>query len=250
MSFYFRKRLPSKSSTQTPVWKLAKLDTTSSPSALTNEYLQEMGIGMLDSEESSSSAASAIALAVTADENSNEATPNLDAPKFSHQQRQIYRSMETSLLDASTDNASNHSFIDPHDTQTKPPLMNNNSSIGQQQQLLPHKFNTNSNSNSSSSFDVYADEQQHTIQKIKTSSVDKFQLPSNAATGSQQKKVAILGVGASSNINTGGSPSSGGKNSRSPLATVACNSFLRNTQQQLLLLQQQQQKLQLQQQVR
>lgn len=209
---------------------------------------------MLDSEESSSSAASAIALAVTADENSNEATPNLDAAKLSHQQRQIYRNMETSLLDATTDNASNHSFVDPNDAQSKVSLMNNNTNTsGQQQQLLPHKCNMNNNSNSSSSFDVYTDEQQDTIQKIKTSSADKFQLPPNATlvtttVGSQQKKVAILGIGASNNIHTGNSPSSGGKNSRSPLATVACNSFLRNTQQQILLLQQQQQKLQLQQQ--
>ncbi|XP_046806362.1 S-phase kinase-associated protein 2 isoform X2 [Lucilia cuprina] len=244
-----KKRLPSKSSSQTPSWKLAKLDTTSSPSALTNEYLEEMGIGMLDSEESSSSAASAIALP-TADENSNEATPNLDAPKFSHQQRQIYRNMDTSILDATTDNASNHSFLDPNDTQAKSTILNNNN--GQQQQLQQHRLNMSSNSNSSSSFDIYTDEQlqqQQTLQKLKTTAMDKFQLPHNTAgvtaSGSQQqKKIAILGVGAGNNHNSN-SPSSGGKNTRSPLATVACNSFLRNTQQQLLL---QQQQLQLQQQ--
>ncbi|XP_037819616.1 S-phase kinase-associated protein 2-like isoform X2 [Lucilia sericata] len=240
------KRLPSKSSTQTPSWKLAKLDTTSSPSALTNEYLEEMGIGMLDSEESSSSAASAIALP-TADENSNEATPNLDAPKFSHQQRQIYRNMDTSILDATTDNASNHSFLDPNDAQAKSTILNNNNSTNGQQ----HRLNMSSNSNSSSSFDIYTDEQlqqQQTLQKLKTTTMDKFQLPHNTvgvtASGSQQKKIAILGVGAGNNHNSN-SPSSGGKNTRSPLATVACNSFLRNTQQQLLL---QQQQLQLQQQ--
>ncbi|XP_013097530.1 S-phase kinase-associated protein 2 isoform X2 [Stomoxys calcitrans] len=255
-----RKRLPSKSLSQTPAWKLAKLESTSSPSALTNEYLEEMGIGMLDSEESSSSAASAIALAVTAsaDENSNEATPNLDAPKFCHQQRQIYRSMDTSLLDATTDNASNHSFVDPNDT--APPAgggtaatihssakSNNN---GQQQQHH-HKLNiTNNNSNSSSSFEIYTDteqvqQQQQTILKLKTN--EKFHLPQNAV--SQQKRIAILGIGAATagpatNVHSH-SPSSTGKNARSPLATVACNSFLRNAQlQQQLLLQQQQQQQQ------
>lgn len=250
----YRKRLTNKNVTQTPTWKLAKLESTSSPSALTNEYLEEMGIGMLDSEESSSSAASAIALAVTAsaDENSNEATPNLDAPKFCHQQRQIYRNMDTSLLDATTDNASNHSFLDPNDTTS---LSQTGKSINGQ--LQQHKLNINNNSNSSSSFDIYTDEHgQQTIQKLKTN--DKFQLPLN--TASQHKKIAILGIGAataaagvattSSNLSANSnSPSSAGKNTRSPLATVACNSFLRNAQlqQQQILLQQQQQHLQQQQ---
>lgn len=186
--------MPSKSSSQTPAWKLAKLDTTSSPSALTNEYLEEMGIGMLDSEESSSSAASAIVLATTADENSNEATPNLDAPKFTHQQRQIYRNMDTSLLDATTDNASNHSFLDPNDTQ----LLNNNSAYmgqQQQQQLQQHRLNISNNSNSSSSFDIYTDEQlqqQQTLQKLKATAVANA---AASATSSQQKKIAILGMG-------------------------------------------------------
>ncbi|XP_005188606.1 uncharacterized protein LOC131801543 [Musca domestica] len=251
-----RKRLSSKSATQTPSWKLAKLESTSSPSALTNEYLEEMGIGMLDSEESSSSAASAIALAVaSADENSNEATPNLDAPKFCHQQRQIYRNMDTSLLDATNDNASNHSFLDPNDTSTS--LQSGKSTNGQHQHqphpLKQHPLNINNNSNSSSSFDIYTDEQgQHTIQKTKIN--DKFHMPNNTAlAGSQQKKIAILGMGAGNVAASGGSansnsPSSAGKNTRSPLATVACNSFLRNAQlQQQLLLQQQQQQMQLQQ---
>lgn len=257
MNFLFcRKRLSSKSATQTPSWKLAKLESTSSPSALTNEYLEEMGIGMLDSEESSSSAASAIALAVaSADENSNEATPNLDAPKFCHQQRQIYRNMDTSLLDATNDNASNHSFLDPNDTSTS--LQSGKSTNGQHQHqphpLKQHPLNINNNSNSSSSFDIYTDEQgQHTIQKTKIN--DKFHMPNNTAlAGSQQKKIAILGMGAGNVAASGGSansnsPSSAGKNTRSPLATVACNSFLRNAQlQQQLLLQQQQQQMQLQQ---
>ncbi|KAH8359119.1 hypothetical protein KR093_004464 [Drosophila rubida] len=60
---------------------------TSSPSVLTFEALEEMGIGMLDSEESSSSAMSAIALAVsaTSDENSNETTPCITAGRMLHQ---------------------------------------------------------------------------------------------------------------------------------------------------------------------
>ncbi|KAM7363875.1 S-phase kinase-associated protein 2 isoform 2-T3 [Cochliomyia hominivorax] len=228
-----------------------------------------MGIGMLDSEESSSSAASAIVLG-TADENSNEATPNLDAPKFTHQQRQIYRNMDTSILDATTDNASNHSFLDPNDAQ-----LNNNIAMGQQHQLQQHRLNISNNSNSSSSFDIYTDEQlqqQQTLQKLKTTSAAASAVPTSAtgsqqkkiailgigastmsgstATGSQQKKIAILGIGASTlggSTYNSHSPSSGGKNTRSPLATVACNSFLRNTQQQQqLLLQQQQQQQQFQ----
>ncbi|XP_075148098.1 S-phase kinase-associated protein 2 isoform X2 [Haematobia irritans] len=231
---FVRKRLPSKSISQTPTWKLAKLESTSSPSALTNEYLEEMGIGMLDSEESSSSAASAIALAVTAstDENSNEATPNLDAPKLSHQQRQIYRNMDTSLLDATNDNASNHSFVDPNETAASGggTTIHSNGKLVVGQELQPHKFNVNNNSNSSSSFDIYADDQGHQqqiIQKLKTN--EKFHMPQNAAT--QQKRIAILGMGAgtsgvATNVHSI-SPSSTGKNSRSPLATVACNSFSR-----------------------
>ncbi|XP_073815092.1 S-phase kinase-associated protein 2 isoform X2 [Musca autumnalis] len=214
-----------------------------------------MGIGMLDSEESSSSAASAIALAVaSADENSNEATPNLDAPKFLHQQRQIYRNMDTSLLDATNDNASNHSFLDPNDTTAS--IQSGKSINGQyhqqQQPLKPHPMNINNNSNSSSSFDIYTDDQGQpttTIQKTKIN--DKFPMPN--VVSSQQKKIAILGMGAATvggSVVSGNSnsPSSAGKNARSPLATVACNSFLRNAQlqQQLLLQQQQQQQQQLQ----
>uniref|UniRef100_A0A1A9ZJH6 S-phase kinase-associated protein 2 n=1 Tax=Glossina pallidipes TaxID=7398 RepID=A0A1A9ZJH6_GLOPL len=206
-----RKRLPSKSSKHPSGWKLAKLEGSSSPSALTNEYLEEMGIGMLDSEESSSSTASAIALAVTAspDENSNEATPNLDTIKFCHQTRLHYRNIDNSILDATTDNASNHSFADRNDKELK---NNNNNNIGQ-------RLNMNSNSNSSSSFEIYADDQPR--QKIKNS--DKF-----SVTSTQHKKMTA-------NISVK-SPSTG---KRSPLATVACNGFIRNVQQQ----QQQQQQV-------
>ncbi|EDW80674.1 uncharacterized protein Dwil_GK11443 [Drosophila willistoni] len=61
----------------------------SSPSALTYEALEEMGIGMLDSEESSSSAiALAVSASATSDENSNETTPHANAPRMAHQQAQ------------------------------------------------------------------------------------------------------------------------------------------------------------------
>ncbi|XP_055849299.1 S-phase kinase-associated protein 2 [Episyrphus balteatus] len=67
--------------------------------------LEEMGIGMLESDESSSSA-SAIALAVSAsDENSNEATPNLDAPKFCHHHTMQQNRLNYSADLDTTDNA-------------------------------------------------------------------------------------------------------------------------------------------------
>ncbi|EDV47766.1 S-phase kinase-associated protein 2 [Drosophila erecta] len=69
--------------------KSSHYEHPSSPSALTFEALEEMGIGMLDSEESSSSALSAIALAVsasaTSDDNSNETTPYASVPRIAHQ---------------------------------------------------------------------------------------------------------------------------------------------------------------------
>uniref|UniRef100_A0A1A9WPH1 S-phase kinase-associated protein 2 n=1 Tax=Glossina brevipalpis TaxID=37001 RepID=A0A1A9WPH1_9MUSC len=206
-----RKRVPSKSSKHPSAWKLAKLEGSSSPTALTNEYLEEMGIGMLDSEESSSSTASAIALAVTAstDENSNEATPNLDAVKFCHQTRLHYRNMDNSILDATTDNASNHSLSDRNDKESKTNNNNNNNNnnTGQEQRL-----NVNNNSNSSSSFEIYGDDQQR--QKMKNS--DKF-----SVTSTQHKKLV-------SNV-SGKSPTAG---KRSPLATVTCNGFIINVHQQ------------------
>ncbi|XP_017081738.2 S-phase kinase-associated protein 2 [Drosophila eugracilis] len=69
--------------------KSSQYEHPSSPSILTFEALEEMGIGMLDSEESSSSALSAIALAVsasaTSDDNSNETTPYSSAARIAHQ---------------------------------------------------------------------------------------------------------------------------------------------------------------------
>lgn len=89
------------SSTKTSIYEYA-----SSPSVLTFEALEEMGIGMLDSEESSSSAMSAIALAVsaTSDENSNETTPCTTAARMSHQQTRLSLNSTASTLDSSTVN--------------------------------------------------------------------------------------------------------------------------------------------------
>lgn len=73
--------------------KSSHYEHPSSPSALTFEALEEMGIGMLDSEESSSSALSAIALAVsaTSDDNSNETTPCASVSRMAHQLQHTQR---------------------------------------------------------------------------------------------------------------------------------------------------------------
>ncbi|XP_034486394.1 S-phase kinase-associated protein 2 [Drosophila innubila] len=103
-----RKRSTSKNSSVVAVsaTKTSIYEYTSSPSVLTFEALEEMGIGMLDSEESSSSAMSAIALAVsaTSDENSNETTPCTTAARMSHQQTRMSLNSTASTLDNSTVN--------------------------------------------------------------------------------------------------------------------------------------------------
>ncbi|XP_043656180.1 S-phase kinase-associated protein 2 [Drosophila teissieri] len=75
--------------------KSSHYEHPSSPSSLTFEALEEMGIGMLDSEESSSSTLSAIALAVsasvTSDDNSNETTPYASVPRMAHQLQHTQR---------------------------------------------------------------------------------------------------------------------------------------------------------------
>ncbi|KAH8276915.1 hypothetical protein KR026_002402 [Drosophila bipectinata] len=83
----------------------------SSPSALTYEALEEMGIGMLDSEESSSSALSAIALAVsaTSDDNSNETTPYVNVSRMLHQQQQ--RLNMSSTADTTLDSSLNNTTV-------------------------------------------------------------------------------------------------------------------------------------------
>lgn len=99
--------------------------------------LEEMGIGMLESDESSSSA-SAIALAVSAsDENSNEATPNLDAPKFCHHNLQQNRLNYSSTDLDTTDNSSIYTN-DSH-------KLNN----------FNHNNNNNTNNNNLNSTDKY-----------------------------------------------------------------------------------------------
>ncbi|KAL7727129.1 hypothetical protein ACLKA6_016089 [Drosophila palustris] len=102
-----RKRSTSKNSAVTvSATKTSIYEYTSSPSVLTFEALEEMGIGMLDSEESSSSAMSAIALAVsaTSDENSNETTPGTTAARMTHQQTRMSLNSTASTLDSSTVN--------------------------------------------------------------------------------------------------------------------------------------------------
>ncbi|KAL5285042.1 SKP2 family protein [Megaselia abdita] len=88
------------------------------------EFFNLMGLGMLSSDESSNSAASAFAAATGVcfggDENSNEATPNLDAPKL-----HLIPKTTTILNDSITDNAC---FLDPNET-LKPTNFNVNNNI-------------------------------------------------------------------------------------------------------------------------
>ncbi|XP_030370598.1 S-phase kinase-associated protein 2 [Scaptodrosophila lebanonensis] len=94
--------------------KTSRYEHPSSPSALTFEALEELGIGMLDSEESSSSALSAIALAVsaTSDENSNELTPHVNATRMSHQQQRLsLNTTADTTLDSSV-NTNNNTVVE------------------------------------------------------------------------------------------------------------------------------------------
>ncbi|XP_055905493.1 S-phase kinase-associated protein 2 isoform X2 [Eupeodes corollae] len=116
-----------------------------------------MGIGMLESDESSSSA-SAIALAVSAsDENSNEATPNLDAPKLCYQALQQNRLNYSVDLDT-TDNA----------------IYSNDS-------LKLHNFNKTTNNHNNNN------------NNIACNSTEKYNDPRNSSE--KKKRVAILGAG-------------------------------------------------------
>ena len=79
-----------------------------------------MGIGMLDSEESSSSALSAIALAVsTSDENSNETTPCTNVPRMAHQQSRMSLNSTASTLDNSSINNNTIIEVFSEDTQER-----------------------------------------------------------------------------------------------------------------------------------
>ncbi|TDG52005.1 hypothetical protein AWZ03_001675 [Drosophila navojoa] len=96
-----RKRSIGAAAAVPPTKTTSAYEHTSSPSVLTFEALEEMGIGMLDSEESSSSALSAIALAVstTSDENSNETTPCTNVARMAHQQARLSLNSTASTLD-------------------------------------------------------------------------------------------------------------------------------------------------------
>jgi len=186
--FYSRKRIPAvKTNSPHKVWKLAKVESTSSPSSLTIEDLEEMGIGVLDSEDSSSSAASVLALALSgsAEENSNEGTPNLAAPKFFHQSKS-YPSIDVSL-DHSTDNA-NESLLDKTLTQCN--------------SLLPKACSNNN-------FEIYEDEQK----------ISKDML----ATIPQRKILSKLGGGLNNGNHSNSNSPTGMRKPRSPLTIVPPN---------------------------
>lgn len=141
--------------TTNPTWIQAKTTEIS-------HCLEEMGIGMLESDESSSSA-SAMALAVSAsDENSNEATPNLDAPKFRHHNLQQNRLNYSTDLDT-TDN-SNY---------TNDSLKLNNLN----KNFINHNNNNNTNANSN------------------FNSPDNYNHNDQRNNSERKKKVAILGSG-------------------------------------------------------
>ncbi|XP_054726889.1 lysine-specific demethylase 2B isoform X1 [Anastrepha obliqua] len=210
----------------TPInsWKLAKLESNSSPSTLTTEYLEEMGIGMLDSEESSSSAASSIALVLSAsaDENSNGCTPNLDAPKMCHQRMTSCRPLD-STLDSTLSSDNNTLIPSPNINHIETECSN---------------LTQNCNNSNNKAFDEQADGSKQTLQK------QQIQLKNGDKVLSQYRKVAILGMGAGiasnssspvsstsasqlHNANSNSNSPSAGRSTRSPLATVSGNSHNR-----------------------
>ncbi|XP_036341699.1 uncharacterized protein LOC118751043 [Rhagoletis pomonella] len=178
-----------------------------------------MGIGMLDSEESSSSAASSIALVLSAsaDENSNGVTPNLDAPKMCHNRIASYRHLD-STLDSTLSSENNTIIGSPNISHIGPECSNAN-----------HQHCNNNNKNT---LDSFGDESKQTLllQQCQSKNVDKV-LP-------QYRKVAILGVGAGSSsssasalqpnvTNSNSNSPSAGRSTRSPLATVSGNNHNR-----------------------
>ncbi|XP_036323775.1 S-phase kinase-associated protein 2 isoform X2 [Rhagoletis pomonella] len=177
-----------------------------------------MGIGMLDSEESSSSAASSIALVLSAsaDENSNGVTPNLDAPKMCHNRIASYRPLD-STLDSTLSSENNTLIGSPNISHIEPECSNAN-----------HQHCNNNNN----TLDSFGDESKQTLQlqQCQSKNVDKV-LP-------QYRKVAILGVGAGSSsssasasqpnvTNSNSNSPSAGRSTRSPLATVSGNNHNR-----------------------
>lgn len=162
-----------------------------------------MGVSMLDSEDSSSSVASGIVLAVSvsADENSND-TSNLDVSQLC-QQRRNNRLTDTSLDKSNDNNVPKTSLTETGDAKN---------AYGSVHRVC-----------NSHSIDVYNDdEKQPTRQRV----ISDKHLP-------QHKKIAILGAGAGiipaiiSNTNSS-LPTGTGiayKSTRSPLATVTCNNY-------------------------
>uniref|UniRef100_A0A034VXV6 S-phase kinase-associated protein 2 n=2 Tax=Bactrocera dorsalis TaxID=27457 RepID=A0A034VXV6_BACDO len=203
-------------------WKIAKLDSNSSPTVLTSEHLDEMGIGMLDSEESSSSAASAIALVLSAsaDENSNGVTPNLDAPKMCHQRYTTYRTLDNTLDSTfNSDTSDNTTIATPGRGLIETDCIN----------ISQHCSNNNN-----IVMDSYGDKNNKL--NSQQQSGDKVLLP--------YRKVAILGMGAGNptssssphttaiapppyTTNSNSNSPSAGRSTRSPLAIVSGNSNIR-----------------------
>ncbi|XP_018783482.1 PREDICTED: S-phase kinase-associated protein 2 isoform X1 [Bactrocera latifrons] len=203
-------------------WKIAKIDSNSSPTVRTNEHLDEMGIGMLDSEESSSSAASAIALVLSAsaDENSNGVTPNLDAPKMCHQRYTAYRTLDNTLDSTfNSDTCDNTTIATPGRGLIETDCIN---------------ISQHCNNNNNIVMDAYGDNNNKL--NSQQQSGDKVLLP--------YRKVAILGMGAgnptssssthttaivtpSYATNSNSNSPSAGRSTRSPLAIVSGNSNIR-----------------------
>ncbi|XP_037948918.1 S-phase kinase-associated protein 2 isoform X2 [Teleopsis dalmanni] len=169
------------------VRKKPNIELSSSPHLLTVEDLEQMGINMLDSEESVSSIASAIGLTLSTspDENSNEATPNLDAPKY---QVRSYNRNDT--LDISTD-SNNSTLVECSTTKKSGLLQYTNNNL---QDIETHNNKV---------LEKIQDPLQRKISALSTETI-RFS----------------SGVGTASSANNIHSPA---KNTRSPLATVVCN---------------------------
>ncbi|XP_067619262.1 S-phase kinase-associated protein 2 isoform X2 [Eurosta solidaginis] len=186
-----------------------------------------MGIGTLDSEESSSSAASSIALVLSAsaDENSNGTTPNLDAPKMCHNRIISYRPMDNTLDSTLNSDMSNNTLIgspniDHHDA-----------------------ANCNTSQQSNNIKTIVCDYQNVESKESLSQQQVQFKHGDNVLT-QNNRKVAILGIGAGiassgslsvttapqvHNANSNSNSPSAGRSIRSPLATVTGNNNNRST---------------------
>lgn len=180
-----------------------------------------MGVGMLDSEESSSSAASAIALVMSAstDENSSGVTPNLDAPKICHQRISSYHTLDNTIDNTfNSDTSDNTTIATPGRGLIEADCLN----------ISQHCNNNNI------AMDAHCDT--NNKQNSQQQSGDKVLLPN--------RKVAILGMGAgnptsnasthttaiapqSHTTNSNSNSPSAGRSTRSPLAIVSGNNNIR-----------------------